>query len=302
MLELKNVTKISNHYPQVENVSLSVREGEIFGLLAPDAAGKTTILRLLLTVLQPDQGEIIYGDKKIKKLVPRFFGYIPQMRGIYPRAKVITYLVYNGVLNQLSKSSAYHAAIDMLHQFELFPLAEFRLEDLNTEFQEKILIIATILHQPSIWIIDEPYSGFSPANESLIESLVAQFKYDNKFIIIASRNLDRAEKICERVCLLDKGHLILNLTLPEIKTQIKDNIFYLETADDISALKQIKEIQIKQEIKNQYKITLRDKSFDAYKLISALNKNIRIIKFEQFRPGLAYIYTQLVKNMQRSKK
>jgi ABC-2 type transport system ATP-binding protein len=302
MLELKNVTKFLNHQPVVEDISFTVTAGEVLGLLAPVAAGKTTIVRLLLTVLRPDRGEIMYNSKRIKNLAGGIFGYIPQLRGISPRARVIKYLVYSGVLNQLSKTQAYNEAIDCLHKYELVQLAEVRLGELSTEIQEKILIVSTILHRPDILVVDEPFAGFAESNEDLIENLLSEFRQNNKLVILASRDLDRAENICNRVCFLHKGKLILNLTVPEIRTQVKDNVFYLETEGDISFIKQVKEIQIKTENKNLYKISLREKSFDVHKLISLLNKNIDIIKFEQFRPGLMYIYTQLVKSLQRSVK
>ncbi len=302
MLELRNVTKIFDHRSVVENISFFVTPGEILGLLAPSTAGKTTIIRLALTIVRADQGEIIYDNKTVKKLTAKNFGYLPQIRGVYQRAKVIKYLIYIGVLNQLRKSQAHEAAFRYLNKYDLIDQADRRMGELSSDQQERILIIGSILHEPDILVVDEPFAGFSPMNESLIKSLLLEFKQKNKLILLATRYLDKAESICDRVCLLSDGKLILNMTLSEIRSKVKDNIYYLETSDDLSFLKPMKEVQIKAEDTNQYKISIKDKSFDARQLIAILNKNFNIIKFGKFQPGLMYIYTRLVKNLQRSKK
>ena len=137
--------------------------------------------------------------------------------------------------------------------------------------------------------------------ETLFEKVIRQYKEKNKYVIIASRHLENAENICDRVCFLDRGRLVLNTSIQEIRARTKDNVFRLECDGDISFLKLIKEVQIKEEKKNMYKVTIKDKSFDRGKLITVLNKNIRIIKFEQYRPDLNDIYSGLIKTIQRRK-
>ncbi len=302
MLELRNVSKVLDHQALVQNISLAVTAGEILGLSAPSAEGKTTIIRLAVTVYRADQGEIIYNNKKVKKLAGKNFGYIPQIRGIYRRARVINYLLYQGALNQLRGSQARETALRCLDKYELADQVNRRMGELSSEQQEKILIMGAILHEPDILVVDEPFAGFSRQNESLVRSLLIEFKQKNKLVLLATRSLDKAEDICDRVCLLSAGKLILNMTLPEIRLKVRDNIYYLETPDDLAFLKAIKEVQFKAEEQGHYKITIKDKSFDARKLLAVLNKNIEVIKFERFRPGLIYIYPRLVKNLQRSKK
>ena len=302
MLELRNISKVLDHQAVVQNISFSVIPGEILGILAPSAEGKTAIIRLAVTVYRADQGEIIYINKKVNKLAGKIFGYIPQIRGVYQRARVINYLLYQGALNQLRSSQAREAALRYLDKYELADQVNRRMGELNSEQQEKILIMGAILHEPDILVVDEPFAGFSGQNESLVRSLLTEFKQKNKLVLLATRFLDIAENICDRVCLLNAGKLILNMTLPEIRTKVKDNIYYLETADDLAFLKAVKEVQFKAENQGHYKITIKDKSFDARKLLAVLNKNIEVIKFERFRPGLIYIYPRLVKNLQRSKK
>jgi ABC-2 type transport system ATP-binding protein len=302
MYVLKNITKKFDRQTVVENISFTVTPGEILGLLAPVAAGKTTIIRLAVTIFRAEQGEIIYNQKIVKNLSNKVFGYIPQLRGVYQRAKVIKYLVYSGILNQLTRAQARDAAQRYLRQYDLAELADKRIGDLNFELQERLLIIGSLLHEPEMLIVDEPFVGFSSRNESMLQTILMEFKQNNKMVILATRWLDRAENLCDRVCFLNDGKLILNMTVAEIRAQVKDNIFYLETTDDLSFLKLVKEIQLKAEDKDRYKISIKDKSFDVRKLIYVLNKKIKIIKFEQYQPGLLYIYTRLVKNLQRSKK
>jgi ABC-2 type transport system ATP-binding protein len=302
MLELRNVTKIFNHQPVLQAVSFLITPGEILGVLAPSAEGKTTIIRLAVTVCRADQGEIIYQDKKVKKLAGKYFGYIPQIRGVYQRARVINYLLYQGALNQMRQSQAHQAALHCLDKYGLVDQANSRMGELSPEQQERILIMGAVLHEPDMLVVDEPFTGFSAQNESLVRSLLIEFKQKNKLVLLATRSLDKAESICDRVCLLNAGKLILNMTIPEIRTKVRDNIYFLETTDDLAFLKAIKEVQFKAENHGHYKITIKDKSFDGRKLLAVLNKNIKVIKFEIFRPGLMYIYPRLVKSLQRSKK
>jgi ABC-2 type transport system ATP-binding protein len=215
---------------------------------------------------------------------------------------VIKYLLYQGILNQLHRKEALDAVWRYLDQYGLASQSNKRLHELSPEQQEKILIIGAILHDPDIIAVDEPFSGFVQTNVSFIESLLGEFKKRNKTVLLATRQLDQAENICDRVCLLNEGKLILNMGMPEIRNRVKENVYYLETADDLSFLKQMKEVQLRTEEYNKYKISIKDRSFDARKLLTILNKNIKIIKFGKFQPGLIYIYARLVKNLQRSKK
>jgi ABC-2 type transport system ATP-binding protein len=302
MLEFRNVSKVFDHQPVVNDVSFGLTPGEILGVLAPTAEGKTTIIRLAVTVCRADQGEIIFNNKTVKKLAAKNFGYIPQIRGVYRRARVINYLLYQGILNQLRRAQAHEAVLHCLDKYGLSDQADKRLGELNPDLREKIMIIGAILHEPDILVVDEPFAGFAAQNESLVRTLLIEFKQKNKLVLLATRSLDKAENICDRVCLLSAGKVILNMTMPEIRTKVRDNIYYLETSDDLTFLKALKEVQFKAEDQSHYKITIKDKTFDGRKLLAALNKNIKIIKFERFRPGLMYIYPRLVKNLQKAKK
>ena len=299
MFEFQAITKNFNRQTVVENISFQVSPGDVLGVLAPGVAGKTTVMRLAANVLKADQGEIIYQGKRLKKVPGKIFGYIPQTRGIYQRARVIKYLIYAGLLNQLSKNQAKKEALNHLDFYQLSHLVEKRIGDLDAEIQQKIQLIASILHDPEILMIDEPFTGFCLTNLELIETWIRQFKEKNKLVILASRHLKKAENFCDRICFLNQGRLILNTSMLEIRARIKDNVFRLECEEDISFLKLIKEVLIKEEARNIYKITLRDKSFDAHKLVSVLNKNIKITRFEQYRPDLNDIYIGLIKTIQR---
>jgi ABC-2 type transport system ATP-binding protein len=301
MFEFQSLTKIFNRQTGIENISFQVHPGEILGLLAPEMAGKTILMRLAAKIIRPDQGEIFYQDLRIKKVSSKVLGYIPQVRGIYPRAKVARYLVYIGRLNQLSKKQSINVTMHQLDSHRLSHLAEKRIGDLEPELQQKIPLLAAIMHNPEILLIDEPYAGLFQVNLELVETWIRQFKEQNKYIIIASRHLGKAEKICDRVCILSQGGLILNTSMREIHARVRENVFRLEGEGDISFLKPIREIQFKEEMKNVYRITLKDKSYDLSKLITLLNKNIKIMKFEQYRPDLNDIYNGLLATVQRRK-
>lgn len=301
MIEFKSVTKIFNHETFVEKISLQANPGEVLGLLAPAPAGKTILMRMLAKIIEPDQGEILYQGLTIKKIPAKLLGYIPQVRGLYSRARVSRYLVYAGRLNHLSGKQAMDKTNLQLETHGLLSLAERRIGDLDPDLQQKITLLAAVVHAPEVLLIDEPYAGLSQDNLELIETWIREYKKKNRYVVMASRQLGKAEKICDRLCFFHQGRLLLNTSLLEIRSRTRDNVFRVEGEGDISFLKPIREIECKEEMKNVYRITLKDVSFDGRKLLTLLNKNLKVIKFEQYRPDLEDIYKGLLKTVQKRK-
>lgn len=302
MLELINITKSFDDNLILDDISFSVSPGQIFGLVGPNGAGKTTTLRIILNIVRPDGGEVLYNEITRSKLNRSLFGYLPEERGLYQRARVLDLLVYFGVLNRLSSHRAEVEAIRLLDKFGLVDYTKRRVHELSKGMQQKIQLIAASLHDPEIIIMDEPFSGLDPVNQMVLRDTLKQYKEEEKTIILSSHNMPEVEQLSDYICLINQGKVVRQGSLEEIKKEYTDESYYIESANDLTFLRDIKIIDILEEHNRSCKFTLAGSESENNKIIKDIFSNIEIKKFYCTEPTLNDIFIDLVQKEKPKKK
>ncbi len=292
-LEVREVSKSFKDIKVLDNLSFSVKGGETFGLLGPNGAGKTTTMRMIMNILRPDSGEIYFNDIPRPKLKGVHFGYLPEERGLYPRARVIDVLVYFGTLNNLSARKAQVEAIRYLDRLGIVEYSDARINELSKGIQQKIQFIAAFLHDPDVLILDEPFSGLDPINQSVLMEILEEYKKKNKILIISTHMMDQAEKICDHICIINQSRVILDGSIREIKRKFRENAYYLEV-DGTFPLNELEGIQIIEEGKNSFKFVISKKDWRLSDLIKHVESKAKIRRFEVFEPSLHDIFIRLI--------
>jgi len=294
MVEVTKIKKAFDVHLAVDDLSFMVKPGEIFGLLGPNGAGKTTTLRMLMNILRPDEGEILYKDIPRSKVSRKLFGYLPEERGLYQPARVLDFLIYIGLLNKLSKHRAEVEAIRYLDKLALVGYTRHRIDQLSKGMQQKIQFITAILHDPEVLILDEPFVGLDPVNQIILRDLIQQHKSEGKIIILSTHQMDEVERHCDHICLLNQGRNILQGTIQQIKSRFREDAYYIESEEDISFIRDIKAVKILEEHNRSCKIAINSKDITKEKLLQSLIEKINIKKFIKVEPTLNDIFIKLV--------
>ena len=302
MLELINITKSFNDVLVLDDISITVSSGQIFGLVGPNGAGKTTTLRIILNIIRPDSGEVLYNQTIRSRLKRSLFGYIPEERGLYQRARVLDLLVYFGVLNRLSHHRAEVEAIRLLDKLGLVEYTNSRINELSKGMQQKIQFIAASLHDPEVIILDEPFSGLDPVNQMVLRDMIKQFKEEGKIIILSSHNMPEVERLSDHICLINQGKIIRQGSLDEIKKDYNEESYYIESDNDLTFLRDIKIIDIIEEHNRSCKFTPRGKDSENKKIVNEIISNVEIKKFYRIEPTLNDIFIDLVQKEKPKKK
>ncbi len=236
-LEVKNLSKSFEKIKAVDNLSIEIPEGSIFGLLGRNGAGKTTSIRMLMNIYIPDSGEIILRGKTIDRSFNRIVGYLPEERGLYKKMKVWDTLMFFAEIKGKSGKDIEKKALQYLERFDLIKRKDSKIEDLSKGNQQKIQFITTILHDPDFIVLDEPFSGMDPINTNLLKEIILEKKNEGKVIIFSTHLMDFAEKMCDHLAIIDHGKTILKGNLSEIKKSFSRLNVSLNYEGDISFLK-----------------------------------------------------------------
>jgi ABC-2 type transport system ATP-binding protein len=227
VLSLRNVVKAYADQIAVNNVSFDVRSGSIFGLLGPNGAGKTSLIRIITTITGADSGEVTINGQPLNHLHPNEIGYMPEERGLYKKMKVGEQLIYLARLKGLSGKDAKRKLVYWLEKFDILSWWDKKIGDLSKGMGQKIQFIATIVHDPTLIILDEPFSGLDPINSNLIKDEIYQLKQKGTSILFSTHRMEQVEEICEDIVLINKGRIILYGNVKEIREQFKENKFNL---------------------------------------------------------------------------
>ncbi len=302
MLELINICKSFDDIPVLSDISFSASSGQIFGLVGPNGAGKTTTIRIILNIIRPDSGEILYNQKTKTSQIRSLFGYLPEERGLYQRACVLDLLVYFGVLNRLSKHRAEVEAIRLLDKFGLVDYTKRRVNELSKGMQQKIQFIAATLHDPEVIILDEPFSGLDPVNQMVLRDMIKQFQEEGKIILLSSHYMPEVEQLSDQICLINQGNVVRLGSMEEIKKDYKNESYYLESDNDLSFLRDIKTIQIVEENNQSCTFLPSGSESENKKILNDIITNVEIKKFYRIEPTLNDIFIDLVQKEKPKKK
>lgn len=212
----------------LDDVSLEIPSGKIFGLLGPNGAGKTTFIRILNQMIQPDEGEILIDDKPLLESDIERVGYLPEERGLYKKMRVAEQILYFASLKGMPEKNAKQELDGWLNRFEISDWKNKRVEELSKGMQQKVQFIATVLHKPHLLILDEPFSGFDPVNAQLIKNEILRLKDEGTTILLSTHNMNSVEELCDNISLIHKSKQILNGSVTQIRNSFANNKFEIE--------------------------------------------------------------------------
>jgi ABC-2 type transport system ATP-binding protein len=232
-LKYEEVSKSFGEKKAVNNVCFSVEEGQIFGLLGPNGAGKTTLIRMTLGIYLPDNGFIRIFDKSLKEIDDGDLGYLPEERGLYPKMKCKDVLSFFLELKGFSSSQAKKKSLSSLEKVGLEDYANKRIEELSKGMQQKIQLLLALNHNPKIAILDEPFSGLDPVNVDLFKDLIKEAEQNGTTVILSSHQMELVEQLCNKIALINKGNIVLNGEVGEIRKQYGENEIKIEFSGKI---------------------------------------------------------------------
>lgn len=299
VIKVKNVTKVFGQMKAVNEVSFEIPSGKIYGILGPNGAGKTTTIRMINHIMIPDSGEIFIQGKPVSPETQRLIGYMPEERGLYKKMKVGEHLVYLARLKGMSESDAKKSLNYWLDRFEATEWKKKEVGELSKGMQQKIQFIATIAHDPDIYIFDEPFSGLDPINSELLKEVILELKAKGKTVLFSTHRMEQVEQMCDNICLYNQGCKVLDGNLNDIKKSFGRNTVVIEFEGDPSFFNRFEGIRFNNRSNRFVEMILGD-VLSPNELLREAMGNIEIIRFEQVYPSLHEIFIQTVKSSSTS--
>jgi ABC-2 type transport system ATP-binding protein len=233
-VSLSEVEKSFGDVRAVQGVAMEVAPGTVFGLLGPNGAGKTTTIRMIMDIIAPDRGEILFDGRRRTREDLHRVGYLPEERGLYRRMSVFEHLVFLGELHGLPRKVARSRVDPWLERVQLTAWRDRKVEELSKGMQQKIQLVGTLLHDPELVILDEPFSGLDPINQGLFKEILAELEERGRTILLSTHVMEQAEKLCDHICLIAKGRTILQGDLRSLKRALGGNSFRLVFDDGVA--------------------------------------------------------------------
>jgi len=293
MLNVSHLRKEYDRVVAVDDVSLTVKRGEIFGLLGPNGAGKTTTIRTVLNVIQPDAGTITFDGKHFSPEMWNIIGYLPEERGLYRKSKIANTILYFASLKGLSESEARPRVSYWLERFGLKDAGHRKVEELSKGNQQKVQLICSILHKPQLLILDEPFSGLDPVNQILLKDILMELRQQDVAIVFSTHQMEQVEKMCDTICLINKGRIVLQGLLRDVKKQYGTNSIRLEFEGDGAFLKSLPIVKRADVYQNYAELELVDVT-QSRELMASLDGRLNLRKFEMVEPSLQSIFINVV--------
>ena len=301
LLQLLNVKKYYATQKAVDDISFSIKQGSIFGLLGPNGAGKTTLLRMITGIFYPDEGEIVFDDKKFDPLSDNLYiGYMPEERGLYKKMKIGEQALYLARLKGLSKSQAMERIKYWFPRLGMESWWNKKVEDLSKGMSQKLQFVTTVLHEPKLIILDEPFSGLDPVNANLIKDEIFELAKKGSTIIFSTHRMEQVEEICDHIVLVNQGKKILDGTVQSIKQQFKENIFRIQVSNVPVNINHSSFAVIKQ-TDNQLTLKINEAGRNNEVLQYFINENSSIEAFNEILPSLNEVFIRLVEGTRTSR-
>ncbi|MGC2235692.1 MAG: ATP-binding cassette domain-containing protein [Pyrinomonadaceae bacterium] len=293
-LRVENVTKRFGDFMAVENLSFEVKAGRVFGFLGPNGAGKTTTIRMIVGITAPDEGKIeLFGENFSGDLQNRI-GYLPEERGLYKKMKILDQLRYFAALKNVPQKEADKRIDFWLERMNLTEWKKKKTTDLSKGMQQKVQFISTVLHNPDLLILDEPFSGLDPINVEFMIDVISEFKSQEKTIIFSTHLMETAERLCNDILLINKSRKVVSGTLREVKAGYGKNLIALRAAAGENVLEDKTLVAKIIEHADEKEIQLAENA-DAQVLLKRLIESGAVItKFEQIEPSLNDIFIEKV--------
>ena len=255
-LSLEHVHKSYDEFIAVKDVSFQIMPGQLFGLLGPNGAGKTSLMRMIVNILIPDRGEIHLFGEPFRESTKNRIGYLPEERGLYTRMKILDHLVFLGEMNGLNGSTAKERAQYWLKNFEIEDRAQKKVLELSKGLQQKVQFIGTILHEPDLLIVDEPFSGLDPVNTRFLIEVLLELKKKGTSIILSTHLMDQAERLCDEIFLINRGERVLSGSIDQIKKEHRLNAVTLKSGISESELNGWQMVESVRQLGDRYEVAL----------------------------------------------
>ena len=297
-IELRGVSKSYDTFQAVKPLDLVVPRGATYGLLGPNGAGKTTTIRMTLRIIEPNTGEIRILGKPLSQEGLDRIGYLPEERGVYRRMKVRKLLAFFAELKGVSPRDSKPRIDQWLERMELTDRADAKVQELSKGMQQKIQFIGSILHEPEIVILDEPFSGLDPINQRVLREIVTELKAKGRTIIFSTHIIEHAERICDHVCIIARGTKVADGTIAEVKRDHGTEFIALRldqwNADTVEAVRRMTDVRDVREHGTELELSLRDGADPQALLQRLVSAGVRLRRFEIAEPTLEQIFIERV--------
>ena len=290
-LEVNDITKSFGEKQVLSGISFSVGSGEALGLLGRNGAGKTTTIRIIMQLFEPNSGEVLLDDKPLN-IRDINVGYMPEERGLYPKKKIMEQLIYFANLRGLDKATAKTRAEQLLEKLQMTEYRDAKLETLSKGNQQKIQLVATLICDPDIVILDEPFSGLDPVNAMLLKDVVRELIADGKIVIFSSHQMNYIEEFCNNIVIINNGKVAVSGTIKDIKHSYTKNLVSLFTEDEKAKdyLSSDAKVCNFESVENGYKVELSDGVTIKDFMANLANSNLDFSGVSDYEPSLAEIF------------
>jgi ABC-2 type transport system ATP-binding protein len=302
LLEVKHLKKHYDTHKAVDDVSFDIRQGSIFGLLGPNGAGKTTLLRMITGIFYPDEGQIFFNGQKFNpENDVQHIGYMPEERGLYKKMKVGEQTLYLAQLKGLSRKDATQKIKYWFDKFDINSWYNKRVDELSKGMQQKVQFISTILHQPRLLILDEPFSGLDPINSNLIKQEIFNLSQQGTTIIFSTHRMEQVEEICDHIMLINKGHKILDGSVKQIQQDFKQGLFKvgLGTMPNPAQMATY-HFNIVQTHDKAFTVKMNEDSSTNDILLHFIRQDIPVTYFEEILPSINEVFITQVQQTENS--
>mgnify|MGYP000032270000 CR=1 FL=1 len=290
-IETRDLTKEFDGLVAVDGLDMEVHSGEIFGLLGPNGAGKTTTIRMLLDIIKPDRGTIrILGEPLTERAKERI-GYLPEERGLYRNVRLLDCLIYLGELKGIGRAQARERALALLERVELADQARSKIKELSKGMQQKAQFVATILHDPELVILDEPFQGLDPINIELVKGMIQEMREEGKTVVLSTHQMNLVEELCNRILLINRGRAVLYGPLAEIKARYAQHSVILSCEGPLGEIVGTRRVERRG---SDYEVFLEDGTSPQDVLRQLVERGVPVTRFEVATPPLEEIFIAVV--------
>jgi len=289
--EVNHIFKSYSNKAVVNDLSFSVAQGEIFGLIGPNGAGKTTAIRMMMDIIKPDSGDVTILDEKLSEASKNKLGYLPEERGLYRKLTTIDSIIYLASLKGMDRHSAEGKANELLNQTGMLPHKRKKIEELSQGMGQIIQFIVTIIHDPELVILDEPFAGLDPVNTELVKRMFVDLRNQGKAVILSTHRMNEVEELCDRILMINNGRAVLYGNLTEIKSSYRSNSVILDFDGELG---EVPGVTGKRTHKGYVELVLDGNTTPQQVLERLVSTGIVINRFEVATPPLNEIFLKVV--------
>jgi len=292
-LLLRNICKSFDHFKAVDDLTVTVPAGSIYGFLGPNGAGKTTTIRMIMNIIRPDSGSVsIFGDGSVENMRSRI-SYMPEERGLYRKMTVRSVLAFFGSLKGVSSNVLAGRIPFWLEQVNLTDYANKKVEELSRGMHQKLQFAVAAINQPDLLILDEPFSGLDPVNQEILKNIILRMRENGATVVFSTHVMHEAEKLCDYILLINKGKTVIDGKLKKIKDRYRTGAVSAELAGDVSFIEALPIVSSVKRQDDRFDIVLKDNA-DPQKLLAELVGKVTVSAFEVKAPSLHEIFIKLV--------